>query len=351
MRPFIRPLYILITIFFVHCTSNHEKVLSLKGTVLAENTKTILLLKPNQDLRFDSLIEIPVINGKFHYKSKLKHPESVTLLLGQARKKGGGRIMPLFLENDEIQLTIYPEEEFDKNIVVGGLLNKKYKSYQKESNTILETKSNEEWFQWRQEYITKNPNIISYSLFLQHLINYQNYIDLSKAKKNFVLLKKTNPEHPYNDLAQKLLTALDNVKVGKKFIDFSAPDLEGNRVKFSERIKGKIAVLDLWATWCAPCIVKSRKLLPIYEDYKNRDFMVIGVAGEFKNKDRLTKFLMKEKWPWTNLVELNRQNNIWAKYGVDGKGGQIFLIDKEGTILAKDPTPQEIRFILEKNLN
>ncbi len=67
--------------------------------------------------------------------------------------------------------------------------------------------------------------------------------------------------------------------------------------------------------------------------------------------DRLVKFLEKEKWEWLNLVELDRQNNIWQKYCVDGGGGGIFLIDENGLILAKDPTAGEVRMELESRLN
>ena len=92
-------------------------------------------------------------------------------------------------------------------------------------------------------------------------------------------------------------------------------------------------------------------MVPVYEEYKDKGFTVIGVAGEFHNTDRLQRFLTKEPWPWVNLVELNRANSIWSKYGVDGGGGGMFLIDKGGTILAKDPSPAEVIKVLETRLN
>lgn len=152
-------------------------------------------------------------------------------------------------------------------------------------------------------------------------------------------------------MASDLINAIDYIKVGKKFTDFSAPDLNGNTVKLSGKIDGKVALLDLWATWCGPCIAKSRTMVPVFNEYKDRGFTIVGVAGEFENTDRLVRFLEKEKWPWLNLVELDRENNIWQKYGVDNSGGKIFLIDQNGIILAKDPTAQEVRRELEIRLN
>jgi len=92
-------------------------------------------------------------------------------------------------------------------------------------------------------------------------------------------------------------------------------------------------------------------MIPVYNEYKDRGFTIIGVAGEINNTNSLIKFLEREQWPWLNLVELDKQNNIWQKYGADNSGGAIFLIDQEGKILAKDPTAEEVRKELESLLN
>ncbi|WP_100610377.1 TlpA disulfide reductase family protein [Confluentibacter lentus] len=351
MSVLIRNLFFLITILFYGCANTKEKFLQINGTVMGTDTKSILLMKPNQDLRFDSLIEIPVENGKFYYESRLEHSEAVNLMLGDAREKGGGRTMALFLENEKIDLIIHSEQDFDKNQVQGGELNKQYQIFKMETDSLFKDKPFEEQLLWQQDYIYRNPSLISYYLFLEHLIYFKEDIDLNLVKRNYDKLSETNLEHPYNDLASNLIKAIENIKVGKAYVDFSAPDLKGNIIKLSDKIKGKVVLLDLWATWCGPCIAKSRTLLPIYSEYKDKGFTIVGVAGEFKDTDRLFKFLEKEKWPWVNLVELDRENSIWQKYGVDGGGGDMFLIDINGKIIAKDPTADEVRKHLELQLN
>lgn len=127
---YINKFTLLFTIlFFLNCSKEKEQSLLLSGKVIGTETKSILLVKPNQDMRFDSLIEIPVENGKFHFESKLKNPEAVNLFLGEAKENGGGRFMPLFLENEKINLTIHSEEEFDKNLAKGGGLNAEYTKF------------------------------------------------------------------------------------------------------------------------------------------------------------------------------------------------------------------------------
>lgn len=411
--------FIIVAFYFFNYSTINGQVLQIEGEIINSETKSILLQKPNQDLRFDSLIEIPVENGKFYFESKLENPEAVTLFLGEAKIKGGGRFMPLFLENDKINLTIYPEEEFDKNIVEGGKLNSQYKKFKQSIESkfndrlkplqdsihvlfksdkynsdemkamlseLRKTESHDEKIvyyekmellreqekdktpeakelskkqevlhkemkEYQQKFIDDNPTIVSYSFFLQDLIYGKEKVDINLAKKNYKNLSKANPNHPYNELALNLINAIENIKIGKKYADFSAPDLEGNKVKLSDKIDGQVALLDLWATWCGPCIAKSRTMAPLYNEFKDRGFTIVGVAGEFKNTERLVKFLEKEKWPWLNLVELDRQNNIWQKYGVDGGGGGIFLIDENGKIIAKNPTADEVREVLETKLN
>ena len=74
---------------------------------------------------------------------------------------------------------------------------------------------------------------------------------------------------------------------GGRYVDFEVPDLGGSKVRLSDIIKGKIAVIDLWASWCMPCRAKAKMMIPIYEKYKDRGFEIVGVAREFKNTERM----------------------------------------------------------------
>ncbi|MCM4156940.1 DUF4369 domain-containing protein [Gramella sp. AN32] len=135
MKTTIRLTLFFLISFLLSCNSEDEKVLKLTGKVIGAETDTIVLIKINQDTRFDSLIKIPVNNGSFTYNQKLKEPEAVHLAFAELVKRGAFRPMPVFLENQEINLTIYPEEEFDRNIVEGGELNTEYKNFKKDFET------------------------------------------------------------------------------------------------------------------------------------------------------------------------------------------------------------------------
>lgn len=132
------------------------------------------------------------------------------------------------------------------------------------------------------------------------------------------------------------------------FVDFTAPDLNGKEYRLSSLIEGKTALIDLWGSWCGPCIVKSRQVVPLYEKYQSKGFTVVGVAREFDNTDELLKRLNKEKFSWLNLLELDDKNGIWNKYTVPNGGGLTVLVDKAGKIVAVEPTAEEIEQYLSK---
>jgi peroxiredoxin len=334
---FLFPVLIFIILF--GCSENPKETI-IKGKVVGFTTKSIILLQPHQDLRFDDVLEIPVENGVFEHSLELEDPKGYFLLIGEARENSSGRIMPLLLEEGEIDLTIHPEPDFEKNVIKGGKLNKEYQDYKQE----LEEQAYDKWEdkqEWTRNYIAKNASLVSYFLLLQELTSGWEIEDLEFHRRSYKKLAAAFPQHPYNSLIGNLIEGKIN-KIGEKYIDFSAPDLEGNIISFSDQIDGEVALLNLWATWCAPCIRKSREIIPVVEKYKDKGFSVVGVAGEFKSTENLENFLSRKEFPWPNLVELDRQNNLWMKYGIPNSGGGMFLIDRDGKILMKDPTAEEL---------
>jgi peroxiredoxin len=205
-----------------------------------------------------------------------------------------------------------------------------------------------ERYLWCYNYYDQNQNIVSYSLLMQELMYFYNpkYSDLKRVRNLVEKFSSKYPGHPYNKPAMDRINSFDRIRIGGEFIDFTLPDLQGNRITLSTAIKGKIALIDLWATWCGPCIATSRSMIPVYNEFKNYGFTIVGVAGEIENTDQLKRTLDRERFPWVNLIELNNQNGIWTKYGIPNSGGGTFLVDKDGKILAIKPTAKEVRDIL-----
>jgi thiol-disulfide isomerase/thioredoxin len=237
--------------------------------------------------------------------------------------------------------------------VVQNMINKKEHVTQKgralndkmDSISVLENRH-------RIDYIQNNPSLVSYYFLIQDTqdIEFRQGVTESDIKLIAPIFSEKYPDHPYTKMMAMMLESLLRIKVSEKYIDFSAPDLNGKYYKLSEIIDGKFAVIDLWASWCGPCINGSRSLVPIYEEFKEKGFTICGIAREYKNTDALKYRLEKEKFPWINLVEMDDKNQIWLQYSVQG-AGRKFLVDDKGEILAIEPEAEEIRKILSERLN
>lgn len=145
------------------------------------------------------------------------------------------------------------------------------------------------------------------------------------------------PGHPYHTM----IAVLTENKVGDKIRDFTLPDAEGVPRKLSELVVGKMAVVDFWASWCGSCRIRSKALKPIYEKYAGDDFTIVGVANEYNDVTKWRTALKRDGYPWVNLVAVDGGPYIQSNHG------KVFLIDREGVILAIDPTVEEIEETLK----
>ena len=228
----------------------------------------------------------------------------------------------------------------------GKAFSVEYEEFQKKSKEAFK-----EFQAYALSYIQENPSLVGLYLLkeqVQGMRGQETYTE-TYLKLYQELFTQKYPTSKMTQYMQDWVLA-QGIKVGGKFIDFSAPDLNGISHTLSKEIAGKIALIDLWASWCGPCRRTSLSMIPVYEAYKDKGFTIVGVARERAAED-MRGAIEKDKYPWLNLLELNDAGKIWEKYGVGNGGGCTYLVDKEGTILAIHPTAEEVKAILEKYQN
>ena len=127
---------------------------------------------------------------------------------------------------------------------------------------------------------------------------------------------------------------LQNIKskvgVGKPAKDFTLELLNGEKFTLSAQ-KGKVVLVDFWATWCGPCRREIPNLKQYYTEFQNKNFEIIGISLDTK-KESLDSYIAKEKLPWKITASLQGWKDVTAKlYGVESIPS-YWLIDKKGLL-------------------
>lgn len=121
--------------------------------------------------------------------------------------------------------------------------------------------------------------------------------------------------------------------VGSDAPDFSAEDTQGQKVSLSD-LKGKVVLLDFWASWCAPCKQEMPFLIELYKTYKEKGFEVIAVNLDTQEKN-MTRFIEQmsasPEFKITFKVVSDPKAQIAGKYKLEGMPS-TFLIDRQGHI-------------------
>ena len=123
--------------------------------------------------------------------------------------------------------------------------------------------------------------------------------------------------------------------VGQKFTDFEMQTPEGKTVKLSDYVgKGKVVLVDFWASWCGPCRREMPNLVEAYAKYKNKNFEIVGVSLD-QSADAWKEAIKKLNITWPQMSDLKYWNCEGAQLYAVSSIPHTVLIDGEGTILAR----------------
>ncbi len=163
------------------------------------------------------------------------------------------------------------------------------------------------------------------------------YTKSDDAGERQIYLTRLRKEFP-DSRATKMTSGSMNAKdrIGKPF-ELSFKDaITGKDVRISD-LRGKIVVIDFWATWCGPCKAELPKLSAFYKEYKDKGVEVISVSLDYPDKlDVLKQFVASHDMPWLHYY----QGNGWDSEFSTGLGisaiPAMFVVDSKGLLVTTE---------------
>lgn len=134
--------------------------------------------------------------------------------------------------------------------------------------------------------------------------------------------------------------------VGSEAPDFTQKTPEGEDLSLSD-LRGKVVLIDFWASWCGPCRKENPHVVKLYNKYKDQGFEILSVSLD-KDKDRWTQAIEADGMDWKHVSDLQGwKNQVAQTYSVRSIPHTV-LLDKEGKIIARDLRSKALDQQLEK---
>lgn len=220
-------------------------------------------------------------------------------------------------------------------------------------NTLVETIGNDyDYWRYRQILELNNPELsLAYFACLKSVFRYNGYTKGLDELRS--LFEKNMPEGKLKDEINELYVEYEHLKEGNIAPAFTLKDFKGKEHSLSD-YKGKVLVIDVWATWCGGCIAKLPVYMAMSQKYKDRDDIeFITISIDEKEAFNSWKYALPrlKLMGVTNLLASKDKCTFQKDYNITGIP-RYFLIDKEGKIVSVyAPTPgKAFEALIDKTL-
>ena len=185
----------------------------------------------------------------------------------------------------------------------------------------------------QENFVRENPSSFFAPTILASLMNYLDVNDVEELINNLDPDVAATPT--IVSLKESILN-LKSVSIGQKALDFTLNDPDGNPVSLYSKVGGaKLLLVDFWAGWCGPCRQENPNVVMVYNEFNGKGFDVFGVSLD-RTRDEWLQAIADDKLTWTHVSDLQYWNSAAAQlYSINSIPAN-FLLDENGTIIAKN---------------
>ena len=131
-------------------------------------------------------------------------------------------------------------------------------------------------------------------------------------------------------------------------LQIQLPNVKGDTISLAS-LKGKVVLLDFWASWCGPCRMANKHLVKLYAEYKPQGFEIFSVSVD-DDKQAWAKAILKDKITWLQVIDPRN----WGAQSAVNWGISVlpttFLINKKGDVVMIDPKEKLLEGAIKKLL-
>lgn len=346
---------------------------NLKGSIDGADGQTIFLTyQTNDSIARDSVI---IKDGSFEFNGNIGTPSSAALYTGDG-SWGSKTSLNLYLEPTDMTVTGLKGDDYSEAVVSGSKTQTEMENYNAVINPIFsQLQSVRTEMQSAGEDIEKAK---AAQVRFDSLANLYNTATIDFIKNNpgsyysADLLNRQTSQSSYEELknlfeiltpevqahakeAAKEIAALENVMPGKPAPDLIGVDPEGRDIKLSD-LKGKVVLVDFWATWCKPCRAALPHIAELFGKYHDKGFEVFCVADNDSDPDNWKAVIIEEGMQgYHNILrgmkivrdangrflDFDRSNDQSDKYAVHSLPTK-YLIAADGTIIGKIDSNEDL---------
>lgn len=352
-------LFPLVAIAFSMAACDSTPKFTINGTVEGDQTGNVYLFK-NANNALDTLAKAPITDGKFVLTGNVAN--TTNAFIGIEGKRMG---FPVILENATYTATLNPANPLANK--VEGPLNQQmmsefmainnnarasqselYKAYSAaaQANDTAKIRTLREQYskigetaQAKQDSLVKaNPDTYAAAYILASQMG---GLDSEALSKEFAKLgQNAQATEPGQKISERIKN-LAAVAVGKVAPDFTLNTPEGKPLSMHS-IKGKVKLIDFWASWCGPCRGENPNVVKIYEEYHPKGLEILGVSLD-NNKEAWMKAIEDDKLTWNHVSDLKGWGSEAAKlYAVNGIP-HLIILDENNVIVAKNLRGEELK--------